>query len=252
MFDTGTGRDPERYWERAGEIGYGRHMFSSRLVEAHINRRLWDTALDIADMLGVNRAGTVLDLGCGDGAFAIQSLAPRYRAVHGYDKSEPAIARAAAAAAAGAANARFAVADLIAMAYAALPAFDAVFMMGFLHHVKAATPAILKQVAGKTDRVVVLEPNGDNLLRRALELTPSYKAAGEDHFTTAGLVELFAVAGFEQVVWRRMNLFPNFTPGPIYRLFAPLEPIVEASAVLRCLCTVNMLGFRKPAVAAKG
>ena len=96
-----------------------------------------------------------------------------------------------------------------------------------------------------TDRVIVLEPNGDNLLRKALELTPAYKAAGEDSFRTKEVAAIFEEAGFKTRVSRRMNLFPNFTPGFVYRALAPLEKKVETSAVLRALCTVNMFGFSK-------
>jgi hypothetical protein len=83
------------------------------------------------------------------------------------------------------------------------------------------------------------------VLRKLLELTPSYRAAGEDSFRTAQLVELFAAAGYRAQVHRRMNLCPNFTPRVLYRLLAPLEPRIEAS--LDALCTVNMFGFAREA-----
>lgn len=81
------------------------------------------------------------------------------------------------------------------------------------------------------------------LMRKALELTPSYRAAGEDSFTTAELEAIFAAAGYRRVVWRRVNLFPNFTPQWMFQAFRRLEPIVENSKYLRALCTVNMWGF---------
>lgn len=236
-----TGR-PEQYWERAGKLGYAQAMYSSAAVEHHVRGRVWNAALDIADQLGVPRSGRVLDLGCGDGAFAIEVLARCYREVDGYDKAEAAIDRARTSA--HGSNLRFVLADLVALPYAELPRYDAVFMMGFLHHVKAASREIIRKAAGLTGAVVVLEPNGDNLLRKALEFTPSYRSAGEDSFTTRQLEQMFADAGFRAAVWRRMNMFPNFTPGPVYRLLAPLEHRVESSRVLDALCTVNMFGFK--------
>jgi SAM-dependent methyltransferase len=229
------------YWERAGEVGYGEAMYRCSEVERHIRGRCWQAALDIADTLGVPAGAHVLDLGCGDGAFANAMLASRYRAVDGLDLAEAAIRRAAAEA--PGAHVRFRAVDLTALDYATLPRYGAAFLMGILHHVKAATPAILAGLATRTDRIVVLEPNGDHLLRRALELTPSYRSAGEDSFRTAQLVDLFATAGFRTQVHRRMNLCPNFTPRLLYRLLAPLEPRIEASPLLDALCTVNMFGF---------
>jgi cyclopropane fatty-acyl-phospholipid synthase-like methyltransferase len=228
------------YWERAGTVSYGAAMYRCAEVERHIRGRCWQAALDIADALGVPRDAHVLDLGCGDGAFANAMLAARYRAVDGLDLAEAAIRRADADAEP---HVHFRAVDLTTLDYASLPRYGAAFLMGILHHVKAATPAILAGLATRTDRIIVLEPNGDHLLRKLLELTPSYRAAGEDSFRTAQLVDVFAAAEFRAQVHRRMNLCPNFTPQFLYRLFAPLEPRIEASPLLDALCTVNMFGF---------
>jgi Cyclopropane fatty acid synthase and related methyltransferases len=230
------------YWERAGAAGYGEAMYRCSEVERHIRGRCWQAALDIADTLGVPADAHVLDLGCGDGAFANAMLA-RYRAVDGLDLAQAAIRRADEEAAGP--HLKFRAVDLTALDYATLPRYGAAFLMGILHHVKAATPAILEGLATCTERIVVLEPNGDHLLRKLLELTPAYRAAGEDSFRTGELVDLLAAAGFRAQVQRRMNLCPNFTPRFLYRLLAPLEPRIEASAVLNALCTVNMFGFAK-------
>src|SRR5271155_4586297 len=77
---------PDGYWDRAGEQGYGQAMYRSSDVESHVRGRVWRTAIDIAGVLGVPADGRVLDLGCGDGAFANQMLAGRYRVVDGIDK----------------------------------------------------------------------------------------------------------------------------------------------------------------------
>jgi hypothetical protein len=45
-------------------------------------------------------------------------------------------------------------------------------------------------------------------------------------------------------MWRRLNLFPNFTPLPLFRLLKRFEPTIEATPVLRALCTVDMYGYR--------
>lgn len=234
---------PERYWNRAGEVSYAEAMFSSREVERHVNLRLWNYAVEIADKLGAPRDGRVLDLGCGDGAFA-NCVLGGYARVDGFDLAPAAIARAAANAPGP--HYSYAVADLIQFDYGTLPRYDAVFMIGILHHVKQATPNILAKIAKLTNRIIVLEPNGDNLMRKALELTPAYRKAGEDSFGAKQLTDIFADAGFETVVSRRMNLFPNFTPGFIYRMLSPLERHVDANALLRTFCTVNMFGFAKP------
>ena len=231
---------PEAYWDRAGTEGYGRAMYVSADVESHVRGRLWGIAIEIADALGVPRSGHVLDFGCGDGAFTNQMLAGRYRAVEGLDKSENAIRRAQVEAKA---NASYRAADLVTFDYDSLPHYDAAFLIGILHHVKAATPTLVHALARRTGKMIVLEPNGNHLMRKALELTPSYRAAGEDSFRSKELMRIFTTAGWQTVIWRRLNLFPNFTPGAIYRLLAPIEPWVETHRLWKALCTVDLYGL---------
>jgi SAM-dependent methyltransferase len=241
---------PEAYWEKAGAVGYGTAMFGSPTVEQHINRRVWDIAIEIGRRLGLDAASRVLDLGCGDGAFANRALAANFAAVDGFDMSEAAIRRASENAPGP--HMRFTARDVTRLEFADLPRYDGAFLIGILHHVKAAAPAILRGLRGVTDRVVVLEPNGGHVVRKLLELTPSYRAAGEDSFRRRHLERLFAEAGFRTVIWRRLNLFPNFTPQSLFRLLRPLEPMIEATPGLRALCTVDMYGLRarEPAPAA--
>jgi 2-polyprenyl-3-methyl-5-hydroxy-6-metoxy-1,4-benzoquinol methylase len=182
----------------------------------------------------------VLDLGCGDGAFANQMLAGRYRKVDGIDKSEAAIKRANAE---SRNLATYRAVDLVTFDYDSLPRYDAAFLIGILHHVKQATPDIVRAMARRTDKMIVLEPNGSHLLRKAMEYAPSYRAAGEDSFRSKDLMAIFAAAGWRTEIWRRMNVFPNFTPGFICRWLKPFEPRIEASRIGNALCTVDMYGL---------
>jgi 2-polyprenyl-3-methyl-5-hydroxy-6-metoxy-1,4-benzoquinol methylase len=227
-------------WDRAGEQGYAQAMYRSADVEAHVRGRVWRVAIEFADALGVPSNGRVLDVGCGDGAFANQILAARYRVVEGMDKSETAIDRAKSEARG---NATFRAVDLVTFDYDTLEHYDAGFLIGILHHVKHAAPSILRALTRRTDKMIVLEPNGNHLLRKALEFTPTYKDAGEDSFRTKELFGIFEAAGWRTVIWRRMNLFPNFTPGFIYRRLAPIEPWIEASRFGSTLCTVGLYGL---------
>src|SRR5262249_28194591 len=214
-------------------------------VERHINLRLRLAAVDIGHRLALTSTSHVLDLGCGDGAFANQVLANYFEKVDGFDLSEAGIRRARANAAKP--GMRFEVCDITQMDYSKLPKYDGVFLIGILHHVKFATPAIVRALRDVTIRVVVLEPNGNNITRKLLELTPSYRRAGEDSFRTKELQRIFEQAGFRTVIRRRMNFFPNFTPSLVLKVLRPVERWVEATPLLRALCTVNMFGFASDA-----
>jgi cyclopropane fatty-acyl-phospholipid synthase-like methyltransferase len=232
---------PQTYWNNAGAVGYGEAMFAAKAVEQHINSRLWNIALDIAKGLGLDAGASVLDLGCGDGAFANQVLAKNFAAVDGFDLSENGILRATANASGP--HVRFSQCDITKLEFAEFRQYDAAFLIGILHHVKEASPLLIKALRRIAPRVVVLEPNGDHLMRRLLEFTPSYRAAGEASFGTRRLRVMFEEAGYRCATWQRLNLFPNFTPLPVFRLLEPLESVIERTPVLRALCTVNMYGF---------
>jgi 2-polyprenyl-3-methyl-5-hydroxy-6-metoxy-1,4-benzoquinol methylase len=237
-----THSEPEAYWDRAGEQGYGQAMYRSADVEAHVRGRLWRIALDISNLLGVPSNGDIIDVGCGDGAFTNQMLAAHYRTVTGIDKSEAATQRAQAEARS---NAAFRAVDLVTFDYNTLPRYDAAFLIGILHHVKAATPDIVRALAQRTDKMIVLEPNGSHLLRKALEWTPAYRAAGEDSFSAKQLTAIFGAAGWRTTIQRRVNLFPNFTPSAIYRRLAPIEPWIESRRFWNALCTVDLYGLTR-------
>jgi hypothetical protein len=135
--------------------------------------------------------------------------------------------------------------DITGLDFGMLPQYDGAFLIGILHHVKATTPSLIRTLRSAIDRVVVMEPNGNHILRKLLEFTPAYRAAGEDSFRTTQLRDLFECGGYRCVAWRRMNLFPNFTPQSLFRLLRSLEPTIETTRGLRALCTVNMYGFCK-------
>jgi SAM-dependent methyltransferase len=229
------------YWERAGEIGYAEAMYRCSEVERHIRGHCWDVAVEMAHVLGVPQNGRVLDLGCGDGSFANEILADRYAAVEGLDLATAAIRRAEANARGP--HVRFRAADIAALNYAELPRYDAAFLIGILHHVKTATPAIVRGLAQCTDRVIVLEPNGNNVLRKLLELTPNYQSAGEESFKIQEINHIFMASGYKLITAQKLNIFPNFTPRMIYRILSPIERIVETT--LSCFCTAVMFGFAK-------
>jgi SAM-dependent methyltransferase len=233
--------DRESYWEKAGAVGYGEAMFTSQDVEHHVNRRLWQIAIEIGEGLGLDSSSRVLDLGCGDGAFANQVLAKRFAAVDGFDLAGAAIRRAAANAPGD--HVRFRATDVTRLTFDNAAGYDGAFLIGILHHVKPAAPGVIRAIRQATDRVVVLEPNGNHLLRKLMELTPSYRAAGEASFGVRRLTALFEDAGYRRVVWRRLNLFPNFCPQLVFRLLRPIEPVIERMRGLRALCTVDMYGF---------
>jgi SAM-dependent methyltransferase len=231
------------YWEEAGRHGYyGGTYYAFESVGSHITTRYWDTAMELADGLGMRAEHRVLDLGCGDGSFANQVLSRRYCTVHGVDFSEAGISKARQDSRPE--QTTFNSMDLVVEDVRQLGTFDGIFMVGILHHVKARTPEIMRAVRNMADRVVVLEPNGAHPVRKTLELTPSYRSAGEDSFRHGQLARIFTGAGFRIAEHRRLSLFPNQMPAWGFRLLRPLEEWVERTPPVRGMCTVNAYALK--------
>lgn len=231
----------ESYWDRTGSVSYSNILYPNSAVEAHVGHRMWRTGIELGKQLGFNNQSKILDLGCGDGAFANTVLAKHFYSVHGFDISSAGIKRAQKLAV----NDRmcFEVRDVTRLEYDELPSFDGAYLWGILHHVKKSTPSILEGLRKITKKIVVLEPNGNHIARKLLEFTPSYRAAGEESFRTKEMERLFQQAGFKVVAWKRINLFPNFTPEIFIHLLKNIEPFVEKTPVLRALCTANIWGI---------
>jgi len=243
-------RAPDAFWERAGRDGYAATLFRSARVARHVLGKQARVALEVADRLGLETSASVLELGCGDGAFAVEMLGRRYRRVVALDKSRAAIERAAARPAHG--DVRFLVADVTTHEYADGERWDGVFLMGFLHHVKRGTPVVIERLSRVAPKVVVVEPNGNNPMRKALERLPSYRTGGEESFRLAELVRIFAGAGYRLHQRVPINLFPPFAPDALFPLVRRVERLVEATPALHAFCSSHVLGFATERGAAPG
>lgn len=235
--------EQKNYWNQAGDESYASAMYQSDMVADRITRHTWDAALDFAHQLGVRSDARVMDLGCGDGAFANQVLAKHFAQVDGFDFAEHAIARATKQRPGE--HVKFAACDVAAMDYASLGRYDAIFMIGILHHIKRSAADLLVTLGGITDKLIILEPNGNHPVRKLLERTASYKAAGEDSFRISDLKKMVRQANFEVQLYRSINLFPNFTPEPVYKALRWVEPMIEAQPPLYGLLTNRLLGCVK-------
>lgn len=228
---------PETFWEGLGKDGYA-NLYSSSEVESNTYDTIGSVAVEMGTALGLGKNSRILDLGCGDGRLANTIFASSFGHIEGIDLSQSAIDRAKTMQAK--ANMNFTAADITTLNYDTLGHFDGVFLFGILHHVKSATPDILRKLSLITDKLIVMEPNGNNVLRKILEQTRSYKDMGEDSFRTREFEDILARSAFRKREWRRLNLFPNFTPPAIFRMLKPIEPIIEKNSFLNALCTVNM------------
>jgi SAM-dependent methyltransferase len=233
----------QAFWEQAGEDGYGETMFNNTFVEQHIRSTIWDEAIKTAKLLELNSDSRVLELGCGDGTFAVTTLAKNFASIDGYDRSVSAIKRCNTLYKSKALH--FHVSNVIELDYAPGQYWDGAFLMGFLHHVKEKAAVIVSRLAKVAPLVVVVDPNGDNPIRKTLELLPSYRQAGEDSFRLNELKSIFSLYGYELVSQNQVSVVPPFTPTFLLPPMIYLEKIIESNRILKKISSTYILGFKR-------
>jgi SAM-dependent methyltransferase len=233
--------------ERNGGYAY---TTGARLSSRMANERLTAATLGLADFRGQR----VLDVGCGDGTYTVEL----------YDRGEPAFVQGidpagaaieAARKAAGTRKLEFCVGSAYDLPYAA-ESFDTAYLRGVLHHMDRPVDALHEalRVAG---RIVVVEPNGYSPILKLIERVSRYhRGHGEKSYPPHRLRRWTEDLGGQVTAGRFAGLVPMFAPDAVARLLKIVEPLLEATPVLRSVgCAVYVFvatrrqrgGSRRPA-----
>lgn len=193
------------------------------------NRRQSRAILDAASFAGKR----VVDLGCGDGTYTLEFVTlGRAASVLGVDPAQGAIVHAEKLLKARKiADVSFLQASIDD--FTPETPFDIAVLRGVLHHMDDPEAAIAKALK-VARQVVILEPNGLNIVLKLIEKLSAYhRRHGERSFLPSTLEKWVAAGG--GVVTKRsfINLVPFFCPDALVRILATMEPIVEAIPVLR-------------------
>ncbi len=198
--------------------------------------------MSVSKSIGLDEKSRILELGCGDGEFAEYVLSPRFQYIDAYDQSATAIELARSRSKVN--NVRYNVADLTTYNFEQNGNWDGAFCIGLFHHVKPFTSAIVARLANVAPKVVVLEPNGDNIIRKGLECLPSHRSAGEDSFRLQELIHVFKENDYQLTTFHKITFIPAICPKLLFPLFKKLEKIVENSSLLNRLCATYVIGFQ--------
>jgi ubiquinone/menaquinone biosynthesis C-methylase UbiE len=168
---------------------------------------------------------TVLDIGCGDGIYT-QDIAKQNTAlVVGIDPIEDVIKHAQNKYK-DVPNLKFECADLYKMEIPKEP-YDLVILRGVLHHLPDLEKGIKRAcLLGK--RVIILEPNGYNLILKIIEKTSKYHIDHQEQsFVPSLLRSEFIKNGGKILREEYINLVPTFCPDWLTKIVKHFEPIVE-------------------------
>ena len=191
------------------------------------NRRIQIAVRHLTDL----RKKDVIDVGCGDGTYTLKWLEMDPDHVLGIDPAEEAIISAREKAH-GISNVSFEVADIFEF-QPPKKRYDVAIVRGTLHHLHDVERAIAK-ICLMAKEIIVIEPNGYNLVLKLLEKTSIYHIEhGEKSFLPSSLDRWFVRNGGEIIQSYYAGLVPFFCPIFVAKLCSFIEPLVEKMPLIR-------------------
>lgn len=209
---------------------------NARLSSQLANRRLTEAALAAADFRGKR----VLDVGCGDGTYTVELLEKGNPAsLYGFDPVQEAIAIAREKAANRPIT--FATHDAYNVPLES-GTFDIAVLRGVLHHVERPAD-ILREAFRLAPVLIVIEPNGYNLILKCIEkLSRYHREHGEKSYAPSTLDRWVAQLGGTVRARDWVGLVPMFCPDWFARVLKKIEPFLEGTPVLNAAgCAVYVM-----------
>jgi ubiquinone/menaquinone biosynthesis C-methylase UbiE len=225
--------------DAAANAGYG-YTTGERLSSRMATQRSMDAVTGTAEFTG----RLVLDLGCGDGFYTARIWdIGRPRGLVALDAAEAAVRVAASKL--GGRPVRYLAADGHRLPFRD-DTFDVVLLQSILHH--DDTPEdMVKEALRVAPRMVVHEPNGNNLGLKVIERVSKYHVEhGEKSYTPRQVGKWVSAAGGTVVSCRFAGFVPMFCPDVMARLTKFLEPLVEHLPLVNALgCAVYVMVVKR-------
>lgn len=184
------------------------------------NRRMTEATIEVLP----KDARRILDVGCGDGTYtrALKESLPD-REFIGFDPAAEAIEVARQRSK----DTSYVVADLLNPQTFPQARYDAAIIRGVIHHLPDALGGI-RNSGLLSDRLIIIEPNGNNPILKWIERHSKYHLAHEEQsFSSGQLCAWCEQAGFKV---RRINFIgfvPFFFPTWLAKVIYFFQPLLE-------------------------
>jgi ubiquinone/menaquinone biosynthesis C-methylase UbiE len=215
--------------------GYG-YTTGDRLSSRMATERSINAIIGTEEFAG----NLVLDLGCGDGFYTARIWdMGQPRGMVALDAAEAAVRVAAGKL--GGRPVRFLAADGHRLPFPN-DSFDVVLLQSILHHDNAPLDMV-QEALRVASRMVVHEPNGNNLGLKVIEQVSRYHIEhGEKSYTPRRMRRWIAAAGGTVLSCRFAGFVPMFCPDALARLMKSLEWLVERLPLVNALsCAVYVM-----------
>lgn len=167
---------------------------------------------------------TIVDVGCGDGTYThhIQRAKPDLE-LYGFDPAEAAIE----AGRKRFPGIRFEVINVLSPETFPERRFDMAIIRGVLHHL--CDPAAAVRNLGKlSDRILIIEPNGNNPILKIIEKMSKYHIDHEEQSFSSRLLRRWCTqAGFRVLRQNFIGFVPFFFPSLPAKMIHFCQPVLE-------------------------
>ncbi len=174
---------------------------------------------------------TLVDIGCGDGAYTSEIKA-RFPSLHivGFDPAGEAIALAQKKYT----NITFQVKNILAVGEGGeQEVYDIAILRGVLHHLPDQALAI-KNALALCKTLVIIEPNGNNPILKVIEKVSPYHVKHEEQsFSYAQLKSWTHSSGGEVLGHEYIGFIPFFFPTLLTKVIYFFQPLLEKIPLIR-------------------
>lgn len=218
--------------------GY-KYTTTKQLSSKFANKRITDEILNITNILNKD----VIDIGCGDGTYTEELIKGKPKMILGIDPASQAISYAKLK------NKNKKIHFQTANIYSLNKLnrhFDVAIVRGVLHHLNNYKRAI-QQVSKIADQIIVVEPNGYNIILKIIEKVSKYHREHEEKsYAPKDLDHQFEINHCEITISKYCGLVPFFCPNFLAVFLKKMEPIVEKVPILNKIsCAVYIQKLKK-------
>lgn len=167
---------------------------------------------------------TVVDVGCGDGTYTndIHRARPDLD-IFGFDPANVAVESGRVRFP----KMRFEVANVLQPETFPKRRFDLAIIRGVLHHLSDPAAAV-RNLRALSDRILIIEPNGNNPILKIIEKTSKYHIEHEEQSFSSGKLRRWCVeAGYRVKEQSFIGFVPFFFPTSPARAIHVLQPALE-------------------------
>lgn len=186
------------------------------------NKRMTDEAVKVLCKIG--NLKTVIDIGCGDGTYTaeLKQELPNVDFI-GFDPATQAIALAQQKYP----QCSFIVGNVLEPATFPQRKYDAAIIRGVIHHLPTQSAAI-KNAMQLSDRIIIIEPNGNNPILKWIEKNSEYHVKHEEQsFTSDFLSQICTENGLKVRYLSFIGFVPFFFPTFPSKVIHFFQPLLE-------------------------